>query len=316
MIKIVNLQVDYETTLRAVDNITVTVPKGAIYGLIGNNGAGKTTTMRAIMGLTESTRGEIYLDGIDAINDRERALAKTGFMPDFGIDANDMKIWEFLDLFAACYGIADSERPELITYYLRLLNLHDKRNDFVKGLSRGMTQRLMMAKTLIADPDILILDEPAAGLDPSSRMLLKKILLQKKEEGKTILISSHVLPDLQDICDHVGIMEKGKMVVSGNIDEIMESPEQEIRYEIEVKENLEKAKMIIDASGKVKNTNATIDTISFSFIDSTDDHVIGALITELISNEVIVQSFGKVKMDLEYLMSLTDEKYDGGKENA
>ena len=316
MIKIVNLQVDYETTLRAVDNITVTVPKGAIYGLIGNNGAGKTTTMRAIMGLTESTHGEIYLNGIDAINDREKALAKTGFMPDFGIQADDMKLWEFLDLFAASYGIEESARPDSISYYLRLMNLYDKRDTFIKGLSRGMMQRLMMAKTLIADPDILILDEPASGLDPSSRMLLKNILLEKKSEGQTILISSHVLPDLQDICDHVGIMEKGKMVVSGNINEIMESPEQETRYEIMVKGDAEKAKMIIDAGGKVKDTNLNIDTITFAIIDNTDDTIMGTLVTELMAQGVTVQSFGKTKMDLEYLMSLTDKMGNGGENNG
>ena len=308
MIEILGLQVDYETTLRAVDNITFTVPCGAIYGLIGDNGAGKTSTMRAIMGLTDITHGSVFLNGIDAISDRDRALAKTGFMPDFGVTMHDLKLWEFLDLFAASYGIEESRRPELIDYYLQLLNLYDKKNDFTKGISRGMSQRLMLAKTLIADPDILILDEPASGLDPTSRMLLKNIIKDKQKEGKTTLISSHVLPDLQDICDQVGIMSQGKMIVTGDIANINKQLFNGVKYKIQVENKAEIVIQLIDSSSSTINDIETDgNTITFTVIDEDSGSAVNEILSKILKEGIFITAFNKKDNDLELLMSKTPD---------
>ena len=193
---------------------------GEVCGLIGPNGAGKTTTLRAIVGLIEPTHGEIDLAGVDMVEHPRDAARVVGFMPDFPPLYDDLKVWEFLDLFAGCYAIPRTRRREEVDRHLDLVGLMEKRDAMVAGLSRGMRQRLMLAKSLIPDPQVLLLDEPASGMDPRGRIDLKNVLRGLRARGKTVLVSSHVLAEMSEFCTSVAIMERGRMVVNGTIEAV------------------------------------------------------------------------------------------------
>src|SRR3954453_3791416 len=219
MIRISDLRVDYDN-LCAVRDLSLEVGPGEVCGLIGPNGAGKTTTMRAMLGLLEPTYGEIEVMGVDVREHPEAVCRFAAFMPDFPPVYEDLQVWEFLDLFAASYGLNRSQRRHAVANYLELVGLTEKREAMVVELSRGMRQRLMLAKTMIPQPQVLLLDEPASGVDPQGRIDLKNILKQLSAEGKTILISSHILAEMNEFCTSVAIMEHGRLVVSGRIDEV------------------------------------------------------------------------------------------------
>jgi ABC-2 type transport system ATP-binding protein len=176
--------------------------------------------MRSIIGLLEPTYGDIEVAGVNIREKPEEANRKVAFMPDFPPIYEDLRVWEFLDLFAASYYVPKSERPEIIDRYLHLVDLYEKRDAFIPGLSRGMRQRLMLAKTLIPDPEVIILDEPASGVDPHGRILLKNIFKQLSQAGKTLLVSSHILSEMSEFCTAIGIMERGKMVESGTVQDV------------------------------------------------------------------------------------------------
>ena len=219
MIRVRDLRVDYENVC-AVRDLSLDVGEGEVCGLIGPNGAGKTTTMRTMLGLIEPTYGSIEMAGVDIRERPDDAKSVVGFMPDFAPMYDDLKCWEFLDLFAASYGIPRAERPAEIERHLALVGLTEKRDAMIVELSRGMRQRLMLAKTLIPGPRVLLLDEPASGVDPQGRIDLKNVLKALAAEGRTVLISSHILAEMSEFCTSVAIMERGRMVVSGKIDEI------------------------------------------------------------------------------------------------
>jgi ABC-2 type transport system ATP-binding protein len=219
MIRVRDLRVDYDN-ICAVQDLSLEVGEGEVCGLIGPNGAGKTTTMRTMLGLIEPTYGTIEMAGVDIRERPDDAKSVVGFMPDFAPMYDDLKCWEFLDLFAASYGIPRSERPAEVDRHLALVGLTEKREAMIVELSRGMRQRLMLAKTLIPGPRVLLLDEPASGVDPQGRIDLKNVLKALAAEGRTVLISSHILSEMSEFCTSVAIMEKGRMVVNGKIDEI------------------------------------------------------------------------------------------------
>lgn len=219
MIRVRDLRVDYDEVC-AVRDVNFEVASGQVCGLIGPNGAGKTTTLRALLGLIEPTYGEIELAGVD-IRERPRdAWRHVGFMPDFPPAYDDLACWEFLDLFAASYFVPRAERPETVNRHLELVGLSEKRRALVGTLSRGMRQRLMIAKTLIPNPTVLLFDEPASGMDPQGRIDLKRILNRLGSEGKAVLISSHILAEMSEFCTSVVIMERGQVVVHGTLDEV------------------------------------------------------------------------------------------------
>ncbi|MGQ9889611.1 MAG: ABC transporter ATP-binding protein [Aggregatilineales bacterium] len=204
----------------AVNGLSLAVPEGSIYGFVGPNGAGKTTTMRVLTTLTRPTSGMAWIAG-HSVTDQPRAVRRAiGYMPDeFGV-YDDMRVWEYLDFFAACYDIPENERRPLINDLLELVDLSHRREDLVDKLSRGMKQRLSLARTLAHDPQVLILDEPASGLDPRARVEIRELLLELAKMGKTIFFSSHILADVAEICTHIGIIEAGQMVMQGSIDEM------------------------------------------------------------------------------------------------
>ncbi len=204
----------------AVDHLNLCVSRGALFGFIGPNGAGKTTTLRMLAGLLEATSGEVWMLG-QRIDRDPRALHRViGYMPDFFGVYNDMLVWEYLDFFARCYGLPFARRQTMIDELLDLVNLADKREANVQTLSRGMQQRLCLAHALIHDPQILLLDEPASGLDPRARVEMRELLKELAAMGKTIVVSSHILAELGEMCTQIGIIEKGRMVANGALDAI------------------------------------------------------------------------------------------------
>lgn len=204
----------------AVDGLSLSVPAGSIYGFVGPNGAGKTTTMRMLTTLTRPTSGEAWVGGHSVTAEPRAVRRSIGYMPDeFGV-YDDMRVWEYLDFFAACYDIPENERKRLIEDLLELVDLSHRRDDMVDKLSRGMKQRLSLARTLAHDPAVLILDEPASGLDPRARVEIRELLVELSKMGKTIFFSTHILADVSEICSHIGIVEAGQMIAQGSMDEM------------------------------------------------------------------------------------------------
>jgi len=215
----------YPGTL-AVAGLDLNVGPGEIFGLVGPNGAGKTTTLRILATLLAATSGHAEVAGIDVRRNPDAARRVLGFMPDvFGV-YDDMKVWEYLDFFARCYGIAAARRRRMIGDLLDLVDLGDKRDSYVQGLSRGMQQRLCLAHTLVHDPEVLLLDEPASGLDPRARVELRELLRELRSLGKTIVISSHILSELEELCTAVAIVDHGQVLAHGKVSDI----ERRLRY--------------------------------------------------------------------------------------
>ncbi len=204
----------------AVDDLSFAIGQGEVFGFIGPNGAGKSTTIRFLATLLRPTAGEGIVAGKSVTQDPMGVRRIIGYMPDdFGV-YDGMKVWEFLDFFAVAYEIPRSYRKKIIGQVLELLDLTHKRDDYVNGLSKGMKQRLCLAKTLVHDPPVLILDEPASGLDPRARLEMKALLNELRGMGKTILVSSHILSELADFCTSIGVIERGKLLAAGSIAEI------------------------------------------------------------------------------------------------
>jgi len=207
----------------AVAGMDLVVGPGEIYGLVGPNGAGKTTTMKILATLLAPTAGEAYVTGIPVDADPIEVRRRIGYMPDFYGVYDDLKVWEYLDFFARCYGVPANRRGPMIGELLSIVGLEEKRTDYVEALSRGMRQRLCLAHTLVHDPALLILDEPASGLDPRARVEMREILRELRSMGKTILVSSHILPELAEMCTGVAIIDRGRLLRSGSIHEIERS---------------------------------------------------------------------------------------------
>jgi len=218
----------------AVKDFNLDIDEGDIFGFIGPNGAGKTTTIRFLSTLLEPTTGEARICGLDVLKQPLEVRKVIGYMPDmFGV-YEGMRVWEYIDFFAAVYGIPKADRKKIIDDVIQLLDLDKKRDTFVEGLSRGMQQRLCLAKTLVHDPKVLILDEPASGLDPRARVFIKELLKALRDMGKTIFISSHILSELADCCNKVGIIERGELLAAGGVRDILSQFSESVRIEIEI----------------------------------------------------------------------------------
>ena len=207
----------------AVAGVDMRIGVGEIFGLVGPNGAGKTTMMRILATLLAPTAGEALVTGIPVQADPIEVRRRIGYMPDFYGVYDDLRVWEYLDFFARCYGVPANRRAAMIGELLDIVGLSDRRQSYVESLSRGMRQRLCLAHTLVHDPALLILDEPASGLDPRARVEMREILRELRSMGKTILVSSHILPELGEMCTGVAIIDHGRVLRSGRIDEIERS---------------------------------------------------------------------------------------------
>ena len=219
MLQIDRLSKNYGT-FPALKELSLEIPDGALHGFVGPNGAGKTTTMRILATLMKPTSGTAYVDGTDVTKEGQKARRLVGYMPDFFGVYDNLKCREYLDFYARCYRIGAADRKRMTARLLDLVQLQDKENEYVDALSRGMKQRLCLARSLIHDPKLLILDEPASGMDPRARAEMKGILRTLREMGKTVLISSHILPELSEMCDSLTILDHGQLVFSGTVEQL------------------------------------------------------------------------------------------------
>lgn len=297
MLKINNLCKSYGK-FKAVDNLSLHIPKGEIFGFVGPNGAGKTTTMKIVSGLLDATSGEVYVGGINAFKNSKELKRKIGYMPDFFGVYDDLKVMEYLEFYASIYKIKGQERTKICNDLLQLVDLSDKREAYVDSLSRGMKQRLCLARSLVHNPDLLVLDEPASGMDPRARVEMKEILRTLKNMGKTIIVSSHILPELAELCTSIGIIEGGKIVISGTVEEIMNKVYNAKTLRIKVLDNLEEAINILREYPNLDNIDKTSDTTIEMSIDGDEKHM-SALLKRLIENNIPVVTFNLLDGSLE-----------------
>lgn len=252
MISITNFGKTYGDFV-AVENLSLEIDAGEMFGFIGPNGAGKSTTIRFLATLLRPTHGEATVNGFSVTQQPLKVRQSVGYMPDtFGV-YDGMKVWEFLDFFAVAYQIPKSRRKGVIGDVLELLDLTHKRDDYVNGLSRGMKQRLCLAKTLVHDPPVLILDEPASGLDPRARLEVKALLKELRRMGKTILISSHILTELADCCTSIGIIERGQLLLHGPIDKVYRKIQSHRHIEVRFAGNMEQGVSMIRSDPNVRS---------------------------------------------------------------
>lgn len=293
--------------IKAVQDMNLAIPQGSLFGLIGSNGAGKTTTLRMLAGLLEPTSGSIVINGQPMAQNTTDLRKQIGFMPDFFGVYDDLVVWEYLDFFARCYHIPSTRRAQVIRELLDLVDLTDKRHAFVHTLSRGMRQRLCLAHALVHDPQVLLLDEPASGLDPRARVEMRELLRELGAMGKTVVLSSHILSELAELCDSIGIIERGLLVTSGRLDEVRARFQEDRILDIKIISDYNHADSILKNHPKVvqvlppsHQNNQFLDqgkNIQVSFQGAEDD--IASLLETLILNHVRVVSISETHTGLE-----------------
>ena len=261
--------------LVAVSSLDLYVGAGDIFGFIGPNGAGKTTTMRILVTLLEPTSGAAFIDGLDVSKKGKDVRRRVGYMPDFMGVYDDLKVFEYLEFFAAAFGIEYKKRKAIVDGVLELTDLVSKRAAPVDSLSRGMQQRLGLARVLIHDPKVLVLDEPASGLDPRARIEMRELLRELKRMGKTIMISSHILSELEEICDRIGIIERGQFVFSGSIEEIRPRLGIHSKVRVKVLGDPSRAVEMLSALPQIQKVETVGDYLSVTFCEGeTTDGII------------------------------------------
>lgn len=282
---------------RAVDDVSFTVPRGSVFGFIGPNGAGKTTSMRVLATLELPTYGDALVDGFSSINDPERVRRQLGFMPDsFGTYAYT-SCEEYLDFFARAYGLVGRQRSQRMRWVMDFTGLKPLAEKPVRGLSKGMRQRLCLGRALIHDPNVLILDEPAAGLDPRARIELRKMIRALAADGKTLLVSSHILTELAEMCDRVGIIEQGRLLATGTVDEIRQNQRPTRELEIRVLDNAELVGALLENHAEV--SHITCDGNLFRFSLSGDETQQATLLRTLVIEGATILEFSPRSRSLE-----------------
>jgi ABC-2 type transport system ATP-binding protein len=286
----------------AVDDLNLHIAAGEMFGFIGPNGAGKSTTIRFLATLLKATHGEGIVNGHSVTKDPLSVRKSVGYMPDnFGV-YDGMKVWEFLDFFAVAYQIPRAKRKAVIGDVLELLDLMHKRDDFVNGLSRGMKQRLCLAKTLVHDPPVLILDEPSSGLDPRARLEVKALLRELRRMGKTILISSHILTELADCCTSIGIIERGQMLMHGPIQDVYRRIQSNRHIEIKFIDGMDVGLSIIRSNPHTRDVQVEDHRVQVEL--ETDDEGVHALICQLAQSSARLRSFHEKEPTLEDVFML------------
>lgn len=295
MLEVKNLVKSYGD-FRAVQGISFSLKPGDIFGFIGSNGAGKTTTIRMLATLLEPTSGTASLNGIDVVENPMEIRRMIGYMPDFFGLYDDVKVWEYLDFFASIYRV--KKREQVIDEVLELTDLTIKKHAFVQSLSRGMQQRLCLARCLVHDPKLLLLDEPASGLDPRARAELKELIAELGRMGKIVIISSHILPELSDFCNTVGIIERGNMLAFGDVASVVRSIRPIRVFQIETLDQVKPLEKLLSNIGSVRSIDVSSDrSIKIEF-DGTEleQH---QLLKSMIDNGFPIISFTEDQADLE-----------------
>jgi ABC-2 type transport system ATP-binding protein len=283
--------------LYALNRLNLSLVEGDVYGFIGPNGAGKTTTMRILATLLNPTWGEAYVCGHSIYNGSKEIRRVVGYMPDFFGVYDDMKVIEYLEFFAAAYRINGPARKKICEEVLELVDLTYKRDALVTSLSRGMTQRLGLARTLLHDPQVLLLDEPASGLDPRARIEMRAILKDLRGMGKTILVSSHILPELADICNKIGIIEQGVLVVNGAVADVMRQVRTDIVLNVNVADRPREAADFLGKQPEVETIEDKNGTLVVKLRAGV--HRYGSLASRLIENGFELTTFKEDEINLE-----------------
>ena len=289
----------------ALNGLDLHIPQGSLYGFVGPNGAGKTTTIKIMTGLLFADSGRVMIDGTDVSGGLNELKMKIGYVPDFFGVYDNLKVNEYMEFFASCYGIDGLKGRTRYMTLLEQVGLEDKVNFYVDSLSRGMKQRLCLARALIHDPLLLVLDEPTSGLDPRTRFEFKEILKELKEQGKTIFISSHVLSELSELCTDIGVIDQGKMILSGSMEEILRRVNATNPLIISVLGNKDKALTILKSQPCVQTIAVKDEDIRVNFIGDDQDEAL--LLQQLVDAEVLVHGFYREQGSLESLfMQITD----------
>ncbi len=287
--------------LTALVDLDLVIEAGDIFGFIGPNGAGKTTTMRILVTLLEPSRGQAFIDGLDITKKGKAVRRIVGYMPDFMGIYDDLKVFEYLEFFAAAFSIEHKKRKSIVEGVLELTDLQSKKSFTVDSLSRGMQQRLGLARVLIHDPKVLVLDEPASGLDPRARIEIRELLRELKRMGKTIMISSHILSELEEICDHIGIIEHGRLVFSGTMEEIRQRMGVQSKVRVRVANNQQRAIELLSALPEIQDVQSTGDYIAVTL--RKDQNTDGIIARALVNGNIDIVSLEpqQVKLDEAFL---------------
>ncbi|MDE6363127.1 MAG: ABC transporter ATP-binding protein [Lachnospiraceae bacterium] len=303
MLYINNLTKKYGS-FTAVRQLSLHIPEGDLFGFVGPNGAGKTTTIRMVCGLLRATSGSVKIGNVrGAVGSREMKRM-IGYVPDFFGVYDNLKVREYMDMYGSMYGMYAREITKLADDLLELVNLSDKKEVYVDTLSRGMKQRLCVARALLHNPKLLLLDEPSSGLDPRARVEMKELLKNLHSMGKTILISSHILSELSEMCTSIGIMNHGQLITAGCMEEILYQLSGGKRFHIQISSGMETAVRMLQEHAGVELESVMENEVIIT--NSGTEEEISALIGELIQNKVILRGFYKEEGNLESLfMQLT-----------
>jgi ABC-2 type transport system ATP-binding protein len=290
----------------ALDHLDLKVHRGEVFGYIGPNGAGKTTTFRILAGLLDPTSGKASISGKDVTGDKDLIKQVVGYLPDnFGVYPT-LRVWEYLDFFAAAYRIAKRQRSERIDRCLTIANAMEFRDKLMGALSRGMKQRVGIAKTLLHDPQVINLDEPAATIDPRARVQMRGLLRELADLGKAVLVSSHILPELADVCDTVGILAAGKMVAAGPVKEILRTVRQRRLVEVQVLGNKDEARKVLSSAPGEWEAVRGDHNGTLRYEVQADERQLAEGLQLLLKRGIAVVSYAEVPADLEdVFMSLT-----------
>lgn len=303
MLYINNLTKNYGS-FTAVNHLTLHIPKGDLFGFVGPNGAGKTTTIRIVCGLLRASGGTVRIGNTLADVGSKQMKRLIGYVPDFFGVYDNLKVREYMDLYGSMYGMYSRDIAKLTDDLLELVNLSDKKEVYVDTLSRGMKQRLCVARALLHNPSLLILDEPSSGLDPRARVEMKELLKNLHSMGKTIVISSHILSELSEMCNSVGIMNRGQLLTAGRIEDIMQQAAGGNRMHIQIASGMETALRILKEQAGV--TIESVRENEILILTHCTDQTINAFIGQMIQNQVILTGFYKEEGSLETLfMQLT-----------
>lgn len=296
MLKIEGLKKTYGN-YHALDGLDMEVASGALYGFVGPNGAGKTTTIKIMTGLLCPDEGTVEIDGIDALRASAKIKDCIGYVPDYFGMYDNLKVSEYMEFFASCYGLSGLKARKRSRALLDQVGLGNKEEFYVDGLSRGMKQRLCLARALIHDPALLIMDEPTAGLDPRTRLEFRELIRDLKEEGKTILISSHLLTDLSELCTDIGIIDQGRMILHGSIEEIGNRINTSKPVIITVQDGMKLAMRLLKDHPQVQTITVREQEIMVGFTGDAMDE--SRLLAGLIEAGVAVRGFMREPGNLE-----------------
>jgi len=284
-------------TTRAVNDVSFEVPRGEVFGFIGPNGAGKTTSMRILATLELPTYGDAFVDGFSCINDPDRVRRRLGFMPDYFGTYSDVNCYEYLDFFARSYGLAGRQRHQALKHTMGFTKLDELAHKPIRGLSKGMKQRLCLGRAMIHDPAVLILDEPANGLDPRARIELREMIRELAAHGKSVLVSSHILTELAEMCDRVGIIERGQLLAVGTVEEIQREQQPHREVKVRVLGGAEGARAWLAAHTDINDVSLNGEELRFSHTGDRDSEVL--LLKEMILADFRVAEFASHSQSLE-----------------